>query len=253
MRLPFLYTLVGLLLLGIAIMAILIKQQYAVQSVLPDIAKQDVVLPVTYPPIPPEEEHKLQEQIAPLIAAGDVAACEQVKNAMYKVVCINNIALNVATKTSDLSQCQYLDDVLVSRESCEQQVLATLVMEKEDITLCKSATSPSVVAECENSFYNALARKKQDPSICERDSNSDRVNSCINNYHGEAILMAAMTGAITTSTCADLRDETLKSQCDNTLALLASGEPEELARVCGTEAGVATVMGPVCMMLLGGQ
>jgi hypothetical protein len=116
----------------------------------------------------PEAELKLQEQIAPLIKAGDMAACDQVQNTMYRSVCINNIALNKASETKDISHCQYLDNELIPRETCERQVIFQKSMEMENIGACNEATSDSLREECTASFHVSLAQKKNDPAICDQ-------------------------------------------------------------------------------------
>jgi hypothetical protein len=128
----------------------------------------------------PEAELALQEQIAPLIQAGDMTACEQVADDMYKKVCINNIALNKAQETNDISYCRYIDNELIPRADCEQQVVTTLSLEKEDPAICDQATDTEVKARCKESYHLALALKQNDPAPCTQAANPA---SCTDHFY----------------------------------------------------------------------
>jgi hypothetical protein len=118
-----------------------------------------------------EEELAFQEQISPLIAAGDMTACDQVQNDRYQKVCINNIALSKAEETNDISYCQHIDNELIPRADCERQVVDTLSQEREDITVCNQATDTEVQTQCKESYHLALALKKNDQTICMQATN----------------------------------------------------------------------------------
>lgn len=122
----------------------------------------------------PETELKLQEQVAPLIKGGDMAACDQVQNDMYKKVCINNIALKKAEETGDISYCRYLDDELIPKETCERQVILKKSVTEGTATACAETTNASLRQECENSLPIRLALEKNDPSFCDRAENPEK-------------------------------------------------------------------------------
>lgn len=131
--------------------------------------------PKTETPITPaftalttEEETQLQEQIAPLIAAGDMTACDQVQNDMYRKVCINNIALNKADETKDISYCQYIDGDLIPKADCERKIIFQKSTETVNISTCQEATTEALQKECENSFGIRLALEKNDPTYCDK-------------------------------------------------------------------------------------
>lgn len=117
-------------------------------------------------PLTSEAEVALQEQIAPIIKAGDMSACDQVQNSMYRSVCINNIALQKAEATNDISYCQYLDGELISKEDCERQVIMQKSVETENINACQETVNVALQKECTDSFNIRMAIEKNDPTLC---------------------------------------------------------------------------------------
>lgn len=120
----------------------------------------------------PQEEMKLQEQMAPLIKAGDMKACGQILNDMYQKVCVNNIALQKAEETKDISYCIYIDGTLISKSTCEQQVVLALSEKNGDISACSVASDVVVRKECEDSFPIRMAMKQGSPESCAQATNS---------------------------------------------------------------------------------
>jgi len=59
----------------------------------------------TAPAAEPEAnaELQLQEQAGAIIKTKDFNRCDEIKDEMYHTVCINNIALNLAQETQDIS------------------------------------------------------------------------------------------------------------------------------------------------------
>jgi hypothetical protein len=98
-------------------------------------------------------------------------ACESIGNDMYRKVCINNIALNKAQETNDITYCRHIDNELIPRADCERQVVNTLSLEKEDQAICDQATDTEVKTQCKESYHLALALKKNDASLCAQAAN----------------------------------------------------------------------------------
>ncbi len=176
-----------------------------------------------------EAELALQEQIAPLIAAGDMAACDQVQNDMYRKVCINNIALNKAEETNDITYCQYLDNELVPREMCEQQVIFSAALETEDIAACAQTTNTELLQECESAAINALALKKDDPTLC---NNAVDPTECKDIYYVQQFMKDPKT-----IECSAFSTPDAQADCAALKPLFETSIPEvaELSKTCQTQ------------------
>jgi len=124
-------------------------------------------------------EKQLQEQVAPLIASGDMSACDSITDKTYKTVCINNIALNQAEKTGDIKYCQYLDNVMIPRTQCEYQVVFKKSIDKDDIGVCMEATDVEIQKYCAGSFVERLAMAKNDITLCDQATDA---NYCRGNF-----------------------------------------------------------------------
>lgn len=175
---------------------------------------QPTVVPVSEMPVDAKltvaEELAFQEQITPLIAAGDISACSAVQNDFYQKVCINNIALNKAEETKDISYCQHIDNELIPKGDCERDIVISLSIEKEDAALCDHATVEEVQIQCHENYHLALATKKNDISLCEQSSDattcSDRF--LLQQFRQEPSLVAceAFSTAAAQSDCTVLKE-----------------------------------------------
>lgn len=196
----------------------------------------------------PETELKLQEQVSPLIKAGDMKACDQVQNDMYKKVCINNIALQKAEETNDISYCRYLDDELITRESCERQVISQKSVEREDRNVCHETKNETLQKECEDAFFFGLAQKKQDPKLCDQDADTTTADRCWNAYHVQGATAPESDGKQRSLDCSLLRGDDVKADCAAVAPALESRSLQKLAEVCQTRK--TDTFGLICMMAL---
>ncbi|MBP9752140.1 MAG: hypothetical protein KBD19_04825 [Candidatus Moranbacteria bacterium] len=185
----------------------------------------------------PETELKLQEEIAPLIKAGDMKACDSVSNDMYKKVCINNIALNKAEETKDIAYCRHIDNELIPRADCERQVVTTLSLEKEDQTLCDQATDETVKTQCKESYHLALALNKSDSTICTQASNPV---TCTDNF-----FLQQFTQDPSKVSCDVF--STTEAQSDCAVLKKASADQKTFARFCQEKQ--SELFTPLCMMV----
>lgn len=183
----------------------------------------------------PEAELKLQEQIAPLIKNGDMKACDQIGNDMYRKVCINNIALNKAEETKDISYCQYLDNELIERSSCERQIINQKAIEKEDKTVCAETKDEKLRQECEDSFLSGLANKKQDPKFCDQDTDKERADRCWNGYYAQSVTMPTSDGKQSSPDCSLFRGEDTKNDCQAIASALKGNDRQKLAESCQSQ------------------
>lgn len=185
----------------------------------------------------PEAELALQEQIAPLIQAGDMTACEQVQDEMYKKVCINNIALNKASETSDISYCQYIDNELIPRADCEHQVVSTLSLEKEEQAICDQATDETVKTQCKETYHLALALKKNDATLCAQATNPAQ---CTDSFSLQQFMQDPSQVACTTFS-------TPEAQADCTALKAAATDQQAFLQFCQEKQ--SELFTPLCMMM----
>lgn len=195
----------------------------------------------TEPVLTTEEELVLQEQITPLIKAGDMKACGQVQNDMYRKVCINNIALNKANETKDISYCQHLDGELLSKDTCEQGVLFSKSVETKNIAVCAEASNPLLKEQCETAYYPSLALNDQDPAACDQHPDKAKADECWNGFFAQKFASGEKIE------CSNFRGEDVQADC-NALMSLQEGTAFEMMRsTCAAQK--TNTFTQICMML----
>lgn len=113
-----------------------------------------------------------QEMLAArIVASGDFEGCARIQyktvdNVDYRIVCENNIALNKALATLDLLWCEKLDDYLVSKESCERQIMSQRMVREKDLRVCASISTKELKNECEVSYWIQKAITEKNISLC---------------------------------------------------------------------------------------
>lgn len=185
----------------------------------------------TEQPLSTEEELALQEEAGEIIKTKDFKGCEQIEDEMYRSVCINNIALNLAQETGDVSYCQRLDDKLIPRADCERQIVSQKSIEKEDRVVCEEAVDEDVVKECQESFLLGLANKKQDPSICDQEADKAKADQCWNFYHVQTMLPLG-TGETPSLDCSVLRGVETKTDCALMNKVKKENNPQAIQQSC---------------------
>ncbi|HGJ66374.1 TPA: hypothetical protein ENS27_13505 [bacterium] len=131
---------------------------------------------------PLKTEAEIQEQMAEIIKSKDDRKCKEINNEIYQTACVNNIALNLAKETGDISYCQKIDDKLMSKKNCEGLIVMKKAIEKEDIKFCKEATDKQIMKNCEGTFWLALARKKKDIDMCQNIELEQNKANCHDSY-----------------------------------------------------------------------
>ena len=194
-----------------------------------------------------EQELKLQEQIAPLIKGGDMKACDSVQNDMYKKVCINNIALNKAEETKDIAYCQYLDNELIERSSCERQIMNQKAIEKEDKSVCSETKDEKLKQECEDSFLFGMANKKQDPKLCDQDTDKTKADQCWNGYYAQKMMIPTDDGKRSSPDCGLFRGEDTKADCQALASAMKGNDQQKLMESCQSQK--TRTFFQVCMMM----
>lgn len=190
----------------------------------------DVSIPVAVDTtLTPEIEVALQEEITPLIKAGDMSACQNIQNEMYKKVCINNIALNKAYETKDISYCQYLDNELIPRADCERKIIFEKSITEESITACSEASDEALRLECENGYYFGLATKNNDPSICTKAADA---GYCTDSYWLQQFMIDPSKVSCTSFSKDDVRNDCAKIK---SLASSNFSNKDDFMKVCQTQ------------------
>lgn len=128
---------------------------------------------------------EIQSETASIVKGKDFSECEKIKDDLYKTVCVNNIALNLAKEKQDISYCEKVDNAFIPRKSCEQDVILPKSINKEDIAVCQETKDAELRVRCQNSFYTQLALKKGDIKICDKEKNKDVFDTCFDTYKVE--------------------------------------------------------------------
>ncbi len=112
------------------------------------------------------------------IKTNDFKQCDKIKDNKYKTVCINNIALNKANETGDVSYCDKVDGKLITKAYCQENAASQNSQVKEDVSQCDKIEDQQKKTFCKNSFYFTLALKKNDPAQCDQAPDQQTKNDC---------------------------------------------------------------------------
>jgi hypothetical protein len=156
-------------------------------------------------------ELQLQQQVADIVATKDFSQCSKVSDAMYKVVCVNNIALNLAQETQDLSYCQKIDNALVPISDCERQIIFTKSVTKGDVSVCGETNDATIKEECIAGFWQAKAFNEGNTTLCENISNEFGKNYCYDNY----LFSDKFQNNISGFDCRSFKDIQTQEDCKN--------------------------------------
>ncbi len=152
---------------------------------------------------------ELQRQTDEIIKTGDFKRCDKIKDETYKNVCVNNIALALAKETKDISYCQKVDNVLVPRDMCEQEVIFGKSLEKEDVNVCQETAGRELKESCEQSFYLRLALKKNDSGVCDG-AGTLQIDECHNKY----AVKTQFTSSRESFNCQSIRGIEARADCE---------------------------------------
>jgi len=159
---------------------------------------------------PEKTELYWQEKADEMIKTSDFGKCEEIEDELYKKVCVNNIALNLANEELDIGYCQKLDNELVSIADCVNQVIFAKSMDKEDIEVCGETNNQELQKNCEDSFWLSLAIKKEDISLCENKAGEKEQNICHNSY----LLQKEFSADTAGFDCEKFKGSQGKADCD---------------------------------------
>lgn len=164
------------------------------------------------------DELKLQEEVGILIESGDIQACEQIADEMYKSVCINNIALEKAEETKDISWCQLLDGELVSVSSCETPYVTDAAIAATDVSICATASATESKSDCTLAYAYSVSLSTSAPNVCDEVLTGEQADGCWNSYYVESGLSADSFA------CPLLRGEDAQADCQVFTSAMLSPE-----------------------------
>ena len=143
--------------------------------------KQQNFLSRQFDPLSDKDKYAYQEQLAKVIAKRDFAGCGRITDALYKTVCVNNIALKLAEETKDISYCQRIDGKLIPVQECEREIIFSQSIEKEDAEICGQTKDQELERRCRDNFYLQLSIKKNDITVCGQ-AVQDQQEFCHDNF-----------------------------------------------------------------------
>lgn len=190
------------------------------------------------------QELGFQTQVAGIIKTKDLTKCGAVNDATYSAVCINNIALNLAQEQNNISYCSHLDDKLVSRAQCEQQVVFQKSIKEENIAVCKESTFSDIVKKCEESFYTSLALKKNDVTVCSQNPDESKRALC----HDQVMVSESNVSMdFSKLSCDKLQTPFAKDDCASFKKIASpQAKPEAIVSFCSNQK--TTLFQFVCLM-----
>ncbi len=127
------------------------------------------------------KEKSLPERVAQIVAGGRIDDCEKIHGRIdgvdYKTVCKNNVALKTALDNLDFGACGLLDGKLVTRESCEFEVLQKKISQKHSSTICDEVPSRLKKA-CLDRYWFEEAVVGGGPELCKKMVSEEAIGQC---------------------------------------------------------------------------
>jgi len=200
-----LFGVLALIFVGLAGLLMLVKFRTSPSPIVP-------LPPATsnFTNISEEDELALQQKVALIIKTKDFRKCESVNSELYRKVCINNIALNLAKETGDISYCQMVDNELIPISECEREAIFDYSLQKEDITICNKTKNSELKRECYQNFWPRLAMKKKNPQLCENIVNQSEKNLCYDKY----LFFTEFVKSPPNFSCIKFRDLGVREDCE---------------------------------------
>ena len=130
-------------------------------------------------PIVTTDERQILDDIAGYIGTSDLDRCQSIDSEELAVVCVNNIAYDLAIKNSDIKWCSYLDDEMLRVDDCEREILLNNALEQLDTSVCEMASSESVRDDCTTAVLYQKALSEMDKEVCTLIPYEWQRNNCI--------------------------------------------------------------------------
>jgi hypothetical protein len=179
-------------------------------------------------PLTVEQELSLQEQAGAIIDTGDIKACDQIDNDMYKSVCRNNIALELAQKNLDISQCKSIENE-TTRESCISEIASKNAIQNKSVEECLSIKNEVSRSQCTEQYYmNIGANKSEGNNRCDDIADAAGKTLC----QDTATLYSGFSSNPKNFDCSKFKSEDSVSDC-NAYQQVTANQPGPVSAFCG--------------------
>ena len=141
--------------------------------------------------LPPVEQ---QKRVAEIIKEGDIKECGAVRGIIiggsdYYEVCRNNIAMNSASETLDVSLCdQVIDGQTGSIEDCKTEVTVKKLQQQNDIKVCDNAPL-DFLQSCRALYWTNQALGIKDVRLCDNISDQKMKRGCRDHFFVEQLIL----------------------------------------------------------------
>ena len=172
-----------------------------------------------------------EQQIASLIRAGNFDACASVDykssdGVDYKAVCQNNIALNKATQSSDISWCKRLDNKNFKVDDCEKNIIFTSIRAGSGIEICNNS-SEEVKNNCYSFYWTEQAKQKGNINLCRNIEKIGDQPFCRDNYWIELLIKDSQR-----ISCANFTSASLQNDCKALKSVFDKNSLQTTKNIC---------------------
>ena len=127
------------------------------------------------------QEEAIAQEVSKIVAKGDFDACNKINNEEYKIICKNNVALELASKELDAKWCLELDDERIGREDCVSSIILQKAVEQDDIDICREAEELGYINSvelCSANFLVTKAIRENKKEYCDGINNETYKDNC---------------------------------------------------------------------------
>lgn len=131
--------------------------------------------------------------VADVIAAGDIEQCAKARGMViggddWEKVCKNNIALQQAGRTLELSQCDKLDGDFMEPEACKRGVIYKTMVRNPNGAFCLSLGEGALSDFCHTLHWTESAIAKNDMGFCDNHQDSARIARCRDEFFVDGLV-----------------------------------------------------------------
>lgn len=120
--------------------------------------------------------------VSQIVKDGNFNDCNSIQDAQYKIICINNIARNLANKELDPRWCLELDNEMMLQKDCISKIVYAKTMKEESVDACnlliQYGYNETDITECQFSFWFNLALVKKDIEVCNNFKVAEDISAC---------------------------------------------------------------------------
>ncbi|MDI6734439.1 MAG: hypothetical protein QMD50_03070 [Patescibacteria group bacterium] len=182
-----------------------------------------------------EEEKQMwrmseEQKVAEIVSTGNFNKCSEVKyigidGIDYKTVCQNNIALNKARQTLNISWCSKIDNILISKSECEQDVIQGMLLKDNKLSVCDIVSNNALKKDCVSSYWYLKAIADKNAAVCK---NSPEPQACEEIYWIDQLQQNPNSVS-----CSKISLATLKNDCNTFKKSLIENDWLKKMDLCG--------------------